>query len=383
MTQIRAGDRFDLAVVGAGILGLATALAGVRRGLRVVVIDRDAQANGASVRNFGFVTVAGQERGAMWRRARRARDIWCEVAAATGIGVEQRGVWVTARRAESVAVLESFMDTEMAEACRLLTAAEARARCRELPMPALMAVLESSLELRVESRTAIPRLAAWLAATHGVVFQRETTVLGIETPVVHTARGTLSADRVAVCAGDDFTSLYPERFGSYPLTRCKLQMLRLASPGYRLPAALMSDLGIARYSGYAGLPAAAPLKARLAGEQGESLRHGVHLIVVQSADGSLVVGDSHHYATTPDPFSHESVDELILAEYRAALGAEPPPIIERWAGTYASASDRSVLIDAPHPAVRLATVTCGSGASTGFAVGEEIVADLLGVATTP
>jgi D-hydroxyproline dehydrogenase subunit beta len=51
--------RFDLAVVGAGIIGLATALAAVRRGLRVVVVDRDAQANGASVRNFGFITVTG------------------------------------------------------------------------------------------------------------------------------------------------------------------------------------------------------------------------------------------------------------------------------------------------------------------------------------
>ncbi|HEY6921961.1 MAG TPA: FAD-dependent oxidoreductase, partial [Steroidobacteraceae bacterium] len=73
--------RFDLAVVGAGILGLATALAGARRGLRVAVIDRDAQANGASIRNFGFITVTGQERGRMWQRARRTREVWREVCA--------------------------------------------------------------------------------------------------------------------------------------------------------------------------------------------------------------------------------------------------------------------------------------------------------------
>ena len=73
-------QEFDLAIVGAGIVGLAHALAAVRRGLSVVVIDRDAQANGASVRNFGFITVSGQERGQVWRRAMRSRDIWREVA---------------------------------------------------------------------------------------------------------------------------------------------------------------------------------------------------------------------------------------------------------------------------------------------------------------
>lgn len=59
-------NTYDVAVVGAGIVGLAHALAAVRRGKRVVVIDRDARANGASVRNFGFVTVTGQAAGITW-----------------------------------------------------------------------------------------------------------------------------------------------------------------------------------------------------------------------------------------------------------------------------------------------------------------------------
>ena len=88
-------QRFDLAVVGAGILGLAHALAAVRRGLSVVVIDRDAQANGASVRNFGFVTVTGQRAGDHWRRARRSRDVWAEVAPLAGIPIVQHGSLVT------------------------------------------------------------------------------------------------------------------------------------------------------------------------------------------------------------------------------------------------------------------------------------------------
>jgi FAD dependent oxidoreductase TIGR03364 len=376
MTRSPLSERFDLAVVGAGIVGLATALAAARRGLRVIVIDRDAQANGASVRNFGFITVTGQERGSMWARARRSRDVWREVADAAGIPIVHTGLWMTARRPESVGVLEAFMATEMAAGCRLLSAAEARRRCPQLAAPGMTAVLESTIELRVESREAIPRLAAWLASAHGVTFMRNTTVRVLDMPSVHTSRGRVRADRAAVCPGDDFNGLYPERLAAYALTRCKLQMLRLADPGFKLPGALMSDLGLGRYPGYANLEAAAPLKARLAVEQAEHLRHGIHLIVVQSADASLVVGDSHHYASTPDPFAQEEVDALILEEFRSALGIEPPPTIERWTGTYASAADRPVLIDAPEPSVRLAIVTCGAGASTGFAIGEELITSL-------
>jgi len=125
------------------------------------------------------------------------------------------------------------------------------------------------------------------------------------------------------------------------------------------------------------LSAAAALAVRLAEEQPQHLKHGVHLIVVQSADGSLIVGDSHDYAATPDPFSRQHVDELILEEFRAALGIEPPTVLQRWTGTYASAADRQVLIGAPESGVFIAVVTSGAGASTAFAIGEEIVASLL------
>ena len=63
------GTVYDVAIVGAGIVGLAHALAAVRLGKRVIVIDRDARANGASIRNFGFVTVTGQKAGASWEGA--------------------------------------------------------------------------------------------------------------------------------------------------------------------------------------------------------------------------------------------------------------------------------------------------------------------------
>ena len=372
---------FDLAVVGAGILGLSCARAAAQKGLRVIVIDRDAQANGASVRNFGFVTVTGQARGTAWNWARRSCAIWQEVAQQAGISILQRGLWMTTRRSEAVPILEAFLRTEMGEGCEILTREASCARCSDLAANDVQAVLISSNDIRVESREAIPKIAAWLTERLGVVFLRHTTVLNVEPPRLETSRGVVAAATAVVCPGDDLVGLFAQRMAKYNVTRCKLQMLRLANPGFRLPGAVMSELGLLRYAGYSALPEAAPLRARLEAEQGEHLEHGVHLIVVQNADGSLVVGDSHHYAATPDPFSHERVDQLILGEFAAATGRAAPAVLERWTGTYSSAADRAMFIDAPAPDVRIAMVTDGSGASTGFAMGEEVIRELFGGST--
>jgi len=366
-------ETFDLAVVGAGVVGLAHALAAARLGKRVVVVDRDAQANGASVRNFGFVTVTGQERGTVWRRARRSAEVWAEVAQPAGIAVLQRGLTMVARRPEAKAVLEAFLDTEMAESCAWREAAELGDR---LPGGGkVLGALTSQVDLRVESRAAIPQLAAWLEVAHGVVFLRGVAARGVETGRLETSAGILRAETIVVCPGDDLVTLFPDSFARAGVTRCKLQMLRLADPGWRIPAPVMSDLGLVRYLGYAALPEVEPLRARLLAEQGGHLEHGVHLIVAQGADGSLVVGDSHHYATTPDPFGRDDVDALILDEFEKVFGQAPPTVLERWTGVYASADGHS-LVEAPMPGVRLVVVTGGTGASTAFALAEEVIADL-------
>jgi FAD dependent oxidoreductase TIGR03364 len=369
------GESFDIAIVGAGIVGLAHALAATRAGLRTIVLDRDARANGASIRNFGFVTVTGQEQGAVWRRARRSRDVWVEIAGPAGIAIEQRGLAMIAQRPEAQAVIEAFLKTDMAEGCTWLSPADAGARLGGIRPTRLQGGLFSEIDLRVESRTAIPALARWLEEARGVVFRHGVAVHAAEAGVLETSAGTVRAAATVVCPGDDLATLFPGVLTDAGLTRCKLQMMRLASPGYRLPATVMSDLGLIRYLGYAALPEAAALKARLEAEQPAHLANGVHLIVAQGSDGSLVVGDSHHYADAPDPFASTGVEDLILEEFAAVLGAVPP-VIERWTGTYASA-DRHSLVVAPSKHVRVVTITSGTGASTAFALAEEVIGELI------
>lgn len=371
---------YDIAVVGAGILGLAHALAAAKRGKRVVVVDRDAQANGASVRNFGFVTVTGQEAGDCWGMARRARDVWVEVVDEAGIEVLQRGLLLAARLDESEAVIDAFLKSEMGAGCEKLTAEAALQHVPALRPEAARFALYSPHELRVESRTAIPLLASYLEKRYGIEFRRGTAVTAVEPPRVETASGeVIEAETVVVCPGDDFKSLFADRIKAYGATRCKLQMLRvMPQQPVSFGTAVMSDLGLGRYLGYANLPEATVLKARLDRDMAAERENGIHLIVTQSADGSLVVGDSHHYAETPDPFAHESVDRLILDEMDKVLDLPGRQVTERWIGTYASAPDRWRFTDKPSDALRIVVVTAGCGASTAFGIGEETIEDLYG-----
>jgi FAD dependent oxidoreductase TIGR03364 len=366
-------SRFDLIVVGAGIVGLAHAYTAARRGLKVCVVERDAACVGASIRNFGFITVTGQGAGDTWRRARRAREVWGEVAPQAGIEAVHHGLYLTAFRPLALPVLQAFMATEMADGCELLTPGEAARRAPGLRLDGAQAVLYSPHEMRVESRTAIGLLARWLAQAHGVVFRFGEAVLEVATPRVRTARGQLFAERVVVCTNTELHGLFAERLAPHDLRLCQLQMLRvMPEPGFRLPGSVMADLSLVRYHGYSRLPAAAPLLVQLQREEAESLHHGIHLIVVQSADGSLVVGDSHHAGAAPPPFAQERVDDLILQHLHRTLRLQACRVVERWVGIYPSSATTDCLIDQPDSATRVVLVTSGTGASTAFGIAEDV-----------
>lgn len=377
---------YDLAVVGAGIVGLAHALAAARRGWRVLVVERDARAVGASLRNFGFVTVTGQQRGQCWHRALRSRDIWAEVAPQAGIPIEHEGLVFAARSPEALAVLEAFAaDPEMGASCEVLGPADAGRHYPQLRSDGLAGVLRSPHELRVDPRLALPRLAAWLGEIYGVELRFGVTVRRVDGSWLETDAGPIHAGAVVVCSGADLQGLYRARLADAALTKCKLHMLRLAPQpeGWRLPGGIMTDPSIARYLGYAELPAAAALTAKLQAERQDLLAMGIHLIATQDADGSLVIGDSHHYGDPPDAFRSDTVDEKILELAFETLDLPNRRVVERWTGVYPSHANKLAIVEAPEPMVRLALVTSGTGMSTAFALGEEVVAELAGQGAEP
>jgi FAD dependent oxidoreductase TIGR03364 len=373
-------DRYDVAIVGAGIVGLAHALAAARHGLRAIVLDRDARANGASIRNFGFITVTGQSAGAIWRRAQRSRDVWAEIAPQAGIQIVHRNECVIAHSREALDVLEQFAAGEMGEACRLLTPEQLAQRVPAARPEGVAGALWSPHELRVEPRTAIASLASHLETARGVTIRRGVHVRAIAAPRIETSAGSILAQRVVVAPGPDLMTLFPEIHARHGVRLCKLQMLRLEPqpPGWTLPAAIMSDFALIRYGGFSAQPSAAKLRTRLAAEQPDLVARGIHLIAVQSADGSLVVGDSHEYGAAPDPFACADVDAAMLRLAESVLRIPNRTVIERWIGLYPQSESCETMVETVDAHTRLVQVTTGNGMSTAFGLAEEVIGELCG-----
>jgi FAD dependent oxidoreductase TIGR03364 len=362
----------DVIIVGSGIVGMACAWAALQQGKSVRVIDRDPFCVGASIRNFGFVTVTGQGSGDTWRRARRSRDVWADLAPKAGIDVAHQGLFVLAQRPQAQVVLQELLARPEGADLRWLNPTELARQAPHLAHAHVLGALYSPHEIRIESRVAVEQLRLYLAS-QGVVFHMGQTTQQVIEGAVLVADAWLTAERIVVCPGPDIRHLFPEAFQQNQTQLCQLQMLRVQPPaGYRLGAGVMGDLSLVRYRGYSEMPGAPVLRQQLQAECGPALENGIHLIVVQSQDGSLVVGDSHHYGPAMPPFASQQVESLILEHMQQLLCLDHYQVTQRWTGIYPSAS-HDAMVRQVLPGVQLVSVTSGTGMSTSFGLAEEVI----------
>lgn len=365
--------RYDLAVVGAGIVGLAHAVAAHRRGLSVVVIDRAPGVLGASVRNFGHLCLTAQD-GAAREYGELSRGLWLDLAAEAGFWLGETGTVVVAQAADEYAVLEDFRELRGADDIVLLDADGVRDR---VPVAAdrIHAGAWLPRDLQVNPREAAAAIAGWLASA-GVDFLWQTAVLGVETGSVHTARGDVEADTVVVAVNYDVDQLFPALAESHGIQRCGLDMLLvdadLAAP---LRAPLFTGWSLIRYAGFAGTESAAALRTRLGSEHPALLALDLNQMYTQREDGALIVGDTHYRGAGISPFQSERSFEVLLDLARELFGVRDLRVRERWQGVYASAPD-DFLVASPLPDVRVVSVTTGVGMTTGLGLGSRVIEGL-------
>lgn len=357
------GGDYDVAVVGAGIVGLGLAAAALERGLRVVVVERAHTVQGASVRNFGHVGVTIHA-GEAAEFARRTRELWLRLAERAGFWHRASGAVMVARHEDELAALnESGVG-------RLLTAAETTAL---VPVADAVGGAHLADDLQVDPREAAPAVAAHLEA-EGVAFRWRTSALGVEPGILHTSRGEIRAATIVVAVGHDVDQLYPVIAEEHGVERCALDMMLADGVGLGLP--LLTGSSMLRYSAIAGAPSAADIRVRLERQEPGVFTHDVNQMYTQRPDGTLIVGDTHDVGISVSPFQDEAAFAL-LERLTADLFGHPLRMRQRWQGVYAKGPE-DFLRAAPSDGVRIVSVTTGIGMSTGLGLAESVIADLWG-----
>jgi FAD dependent oxidoreductase TIGR03364 len=371
------GRHYDLAIVGGGIVGLGHAVAALRRGLTVAVVDRAASVNGASVRNFGHLCVTGLE-GEARAYAELARELWLTLSVEAGFWLRECGTVVVAQAPDELAVLEEFRDRRGGHDVQLLTPAQVRQR---VPVGDGVAIGGAHLpaDLQVDPREAAPAIARWLDA-HGVDFFWQTTVTGVETGRVHTSRGRVSADAVVVAVNHDVDQLFPGIAEVSGLARCGQDMMLVeADLDEPLAAPVLTGWSLVRFPGFAHTPSAEAVRERLAADDPVLAALDASQLCTQRPDGALIVGGTRTHGDDVSPFQSEIAFELLLDRARELFGLDRLHVLERWQGVDAAAAD-DFLVSSPAPSVRVVSVTGGIGMTTGLGLADRVVDELFSTA---
>jgi FAD dependent oxidoreductase TIGR03364 len=369
-------------VIGAGIVGLATARALALRGFSVKVFERSEKAVGASIRNFGMIWPIGQPAGKMYDRATRSRNIWKEIAPRAGFWHESAGSLHLAYQPDEWQVLEELYEAFRSEGrpVQLLNARSVAQTSRAVVTDGLLGGLYSSDEVIVDPREAIAALPGWLAGELNIQFHWGKCVSYISDQIAYIGNDEEhEADLIFVCNGADFETLYPEQFAGQPVTKCKLQMMRLAAQpaDWRIGPALCGGLSLIHYNSFKAALSLAQLRERYAREMAEYLQWGIHVMVSQNGRGELTVGDSHEYGLTHDPFDRETINRLILDYLRKFASFANWSVAETWNGVYAKLTDGEAdLFFSPEPYVYVINGVGGAGMTLSFGLAEELVAGL-------
>ena len=364
-------------VIGAGIVGLATARALAVQGFKVKVFERSPQAVGASIRNFGMIWPIGQPAGRLYETALRSRSIWKEVCAEAGIWHTENGSLHLAYHDDEWAVLEEFVNENQAvrPAISLLLKKQVREKSAVAVLKGLKGALWSTDELIVDPREAIGKLPAYLTEKHGVKFHFGVAATEVRSGQVRTGDGkTHRADQIFVCSGQDFETLYPQVFADSGITRCKLQMMRTPAQPARLGASLCAGLTLTHYKAFEKLPSLPALHRRFEAEMPEYLKWGIHVLVSQNEAGEATLGDTHEYGLHLDPFDRTELNELVIKYLETFCRLPKPQIAETWHGIYAKLPNgQSWLVEEPEPGITILNGLGGAGMTLSFGMAEEVV----------
>ncbi len=370
----------DLAIVGAGIVGLAHAYHALQKGLRVVLFERENFAVGASVRNFGMIWPIGQAPGEGLELALRSREHWINIARDAKFWLNPSGSLHVVYHQDEWEVLNEFASLypNSSYQTQLFSAKDVLKKSEVVNPTSLIGGLWSSTECVVNPREAVRRIPQWLNEKFGLELRFGQQVNEIAMPKVVTTKEVWNVDNVIVCSGADFQTLYPEVFEHHEVTKCKLQMMKVVSPNtnFNIGPSLCAGLTLRHYHAFAACPSLKKVDERYDQEFKDFKDNGIHVLLSQNNYGELIIGDSHHYGQTHEPFDSECINQIILKYLKGFLNLKDVQITERWNGIYPKLSGKINLVVEPEANVKIVNGLGGAGMTLSFGVAEKVIQDI-------
>jgi FAD dependent oxidoreductase TIGR03364 len=365
-------------VVGAGILGMATARALAINGYAVKVIERSQFSIGASIRNFGMLWPIGQPDGQLYDRAIRSREIWKEYLNSSSIPFNSCGSLHLAYSKQEWDVLEelSTVFQDSGRPVNLITPEQIGNSFDGIKQTNLKGGLFSNDEVIIDPREGIRNLPLYLNQKFGIEFIWGTAISRVKPGSVFSGITRFDADLIFICSGADFEILYPEVFNQQKITKCKLQMMRFVSdkPNYNLGTSICGGLSLLHYKSFTASKALGILKAKLQNELPEHLKWGIHVMVAQNMQGELTVGDSHEYGLDFDPFDKHLINQLILDYLKNMVHIDQWRLIESWNGIYPKMTNgKTDLHIEVENGVHILNGIGGNGMTLSFGLAEEVI----------
>ncbi|MEO5681960.1 MAG: TIGR03364 family FAD-dependent oxidoreductase [Chitinophagaceae bacterium] len=384
-----ASPHYNLIIVGAGALGGFHAYHAGKKGLKVLLLEKDLQPQEATVRNFGQVVPSGMSRGKWQQYGRRSLEIYKTLQSKFDLSVRQHGSVYIASDETELTLINELRDINRKDGypSMLLKQADCLAKYPGLQENYCKGAIFFPEEITVEPDKMIHALIAFMQEQMPVTYQPNTLVsccdfVNGKCIVEDNLGRAYTSDKVIICNGRDFRTLYPAVFYDSDIEVSKLQMMKtVPQPGYQLKGSILTGLSIRRYESFHECPSYATLKAGVIEERFK--QWGVHILFKQAADGSIIIGDSHEYADAKDQDKlgfavNQEINHIIIEEAKRIFNLPDWTMASYWNGFYAQSKTHDVFKKELAQNIHVITAIGGKGMTGSAGLAEETIKEMYG-----
>ena len=376
-------QKYDLIIVGGGILGLSHAYHALVKKKKVLLLEKNSRAVGASIRNFGQIVPSGFA--ATWQGyGRSSVQHYLDIAQKADISIRQEGSIYIASNDEEIQLLEELHAINRSNdyTSHLLTANECLHRHPNLAPDYCKAALFFPDEINADSQKTIPALTLFLIKNLGLDIAYNRTVTDIYTNqhevIAFDHQGDKwLADQLILCNGDEFSTLFPELFAESDITLVKLQMMETVpqKSTLKIPGSILTGWTIRRYESFQECPSYAAIKAKES-EHDFHRRFGFHILFKQTAEGSVILGDSHEYADVHQRdelrlFETNGVINTFMVDTASKIMELDYTIARTWIGCYSQRKSGEIYQHTIDNRIHIVTAIGGKGMTGSLGWAEE------------